>query len=144
MFKREAEWWQDSVIYQIYPLTFADQNGDGIGDLQGIIQRLDYLNNGKADQENGLGIDAIWLSPINESPLFDNGYDVSDYYDICPTFGTLEDFQLLLKEAHQRGIKVILDLVINHTSNEHPWFLESRSSRYNPKSDWYLWHDPTP
>jgi len=144
MFKREPEWWKESVIYQIYPLTFADQNGDGIGDLQGIIERLDYLNNGTADQENALGIDAIWLSPINQSPMFDNGYDVSDYYSICNLFGTLEDFQNLIAEAHQRNIKVILDLVINHTSNQHPWFLESRSSRYSPKSDWYLWHDPSP
>ncbi len=143
MFKREPEWWRDSIIYQIYPLTFADKNGDGIGDLQGIIERLDYLNNGKADQENALGIDAIWLSPINQSPMFDNGYDVSDYYSICNLFGTLDDFKQLILEAHQRNIKVILDLVINHTSNEHPWFLESRSSRYNPKSDWYLWHDPS-
>ncbi|QDZ39895.1 alpha-glucosidase [Euhalothece natronophila Z-M001] len=143
MFKREPKWWETSVIYQIYPLTFADANGDGIGDLQGIIQRLDYLNDGK-DNRNSLGVDAIWLSPINTSPMFDNGYDVSDYYDICKTFGTLDDFKLLLSEAHHRNIKVILDLVINHTSNEHPWFLESRSSRYNPKSDWYLWHDPAP
>ncbi|MDR9405213.1 MAG: alpha-amylase family glycosyl hydrolase, partial [Halothece sp. Uz-M2-17] len=126
MLEREAQWWRDSVIYQIYPLTFADKNGDGIGDLQGIIERLDYLNNGTSDQENALGIDAIWLSPINQSPLFDNGYDVSDYYDICNLFGTLDDFKRLISEAHQRGIKVILDLVINHTSNQHPWFLESR------------------
>ncbi|MFB6277343.1 MAG: alpha-glucosidase [Halothece sp.] len=142
MFIREEEWWKNSVIYQIYPLTFADANGDGIGDLQGIIQRLDYLNDGKANSETSLGIDAIWLSPINQSPMFDNGYDVSDYYDICNTFGTLDDFKLLLDQAHQRNIKIILDLVINHTSSQHPWFLESRSSRYNPKSDWYLWHDP--
>lgn len=143
MFTREPKWWENSVIYQIYPLTFADANGDGMGDLKGIIQRLDYLNDGK-DNQNSLGIDAIWLSPINTSPMFDNGYDVSDYYDICDTFGTLDDFKLLLSEAHDRNIKVILDLVINHTSNQHPWFLESRSSRYNPKSDWYLWHDPAP
>lgn len=144
MFKREPEWWKESVIYQIYPLSFADANGDGRGDLQGIIQRLDYLNDGQNNNETSLGVDAIWLSPINESPMFDNGYDVSDYYDICHIFGTLEDFKLLLAEAHKRGMKVILDLVINHTSNEHPWFLEARSSRYNPKSDWYLWHDPAP
>lgn len=144
MFVREAEWWQYSIIYQIYPLTFADANGDGIGDLQGIIQRLDYLNSDEKNSGSSLGIDAIWLSPINRSPMFDNGYDVSDYYDICNTFGTLDDFKKLLQETHRRNIKVILDLVINHTSSEHPWFLESRSSRYNPKSDWYLWHDPAP
>ena len=137
MFTRESEWWKQSCIYQIYPLSFADGNGDGVGDLQGIIQRLDYL-------AISLGIDAIWLSPINQSPMFDNGYDVSNYYDICDTFGTLDDFKLLLEKAHQRGIKIILDLVINHTSNQHPWFLESRSSGSNPKSDWYLWHDPAP
>lgn len=138
------KWWQTGVIYQIYPLTFADANGDGRGDLQGIIKKLDYLNDGNPDSETSLGIDAIWLSPINQSPMVDNGYDVSDYYDISDTFGTLEDFKLLLAESHKRGIKVILDLVINHTSNQHPWFFESSASRDNPKSDWYHWQDPAP
>lgn len=138
------KWWQTGVIYQIYPLTFADANGDGIGDIQGIIKKLDYLNDGNPNSENSLGIDAIWLSPINKSPMIDNGYDVSDYYDISDTFGTLEDFELLLTEAHKRDIKVILDLVINHTSNQHSWFIESSSSKDNPKSDWYHWQDPAP
>ncbi|MFP4102447.1 alpha-glucosidase [Coleofasciculus sp.] len=141
---KKTKWWQTSVIYQIYPLTFADANGDGKGDLNGIIRRLDYLNDGNPNSQTSLGIDAIWLSPINQSPMIDNGYDVSDYCDICPTFGTLADFERLLNEAHQRGIKVIMDLVINHTSNQHNWFIESSSSRDNPKSDWYLWQDPTP
>ncbi len=138
------KWWQTGVIYQIYPLTFADANGDGVGDLQGIIKKLDYLNDGNSNSETSLGIDAIWLSPINQSPMIDNGYDISDYYDISDTFGTLEDFETLLAESHKRGIKVILDLVINHTSNQHGWFLESSSSQDNPKSDWYHWQDPAP
>ena len=138
------KWWQTGVIYQIYPLTFADANGDGVGDLQGIIKKLDYLNDGNSNSESSLGIDAIWLSPINKSPMIDNGYDVSDYYDINDKFGTLEDFELLLTECHKRGIKVILDLVINHTSNQHSWFIESSSSKDNPKSDWYHWQDPAP
>lgn len=142
-FKSE-QWWKTGVIYQIYPFTFADANGDGVGDLQGIIQRLDYLNDGNPDSETSLGIDAIWLSPINKSPMIDNGYDVSDYRDIASTFGTLEDFETLIKESHSRGMKVILDLVINHTSNQHEWFLESSSSKDNPKSDWYLWQNPEP
>ncbi|MDJ0601664.1 MAG: alpha-glucosidase [Crocosphaera sp.] len=136
------KWWETGIIYQIYPLTFADSNGDGIGDLQGIIKKLDYLNDGNPNSETSLGIDAIWLSPINQSPMIDNGYDVSDYYDISDTFGTLEDFDNLLSESHGRGIKIILDLVINHTSNQHSWFLESSSSQDNPKSDWYHWQDP--
>ncbi len=139
-----VKWWQTGVIYQIYPLTFADANGDGIGDLQGIIKKLDYLNDGNPNSETSLGIDAIWLSPINKSPMIDNGYDVSDYYDINSKFGTLEDFEILLAEAHKRDIKVILDLVINHTSNQHSWFRESSSSKDNPKSDWYHWQDPAP
>lgn len=141
---RQPKWWESSVIYQIYPLTFSDANGDGKGDLQGIISRLDYLNDGNPNSQTSLGIDAIWLSPINQSPMIDNGYDVSDYCDICPTFGTLADFEMLLEAAHQRGIKVIMDLVINHTSNQHNWFIESSSSKDNPKSDWYLWQDPAP
>ena len=138
------EWWQSGIIYQIYPLTFADANGDGTGDLQGIIARLDYLNDGNPDSQTSLGIDAIWLSPINDSPLIDNGYDVSNYYEICPVFGTLADFETLITKAHQRGIKIILDLVINHTSIQHSWFVESSSSKNNSKSDWYHWQDPEP
>ena len=136
------KWWQKGVIYQIYPLTFADGNGDGVGDLQGIIQRLDYLNDGDPHNTSDLGIDAIWLSPVNKSPMVDNGYDISDYRDICPTFGTLAEFQELLKQCHNRGIRVIMDMVLNHTSNQHPWFIESAASQENPKSDWYLWQNP--
>ena len=138
-----TKWWETGVIYQIYPLTFADANGDGTGDIQGIIKKLDYLNSKKAEA-NSLGIDAIWLSPVNTSPMFDNGYDVSDYYDICPIFGTLADFETLIDECHQRNIRVILDLVVNHTSDQHSWFQESRSCKDNPKSDWYHWQDPEP
>jgi len=140
---QSTKWWETGVIYQIYPLTFADANGDGTGDLQGIIKKLDYLNSGKADNKS-LGIDAIWLSPINTSPMHDNGYDVSDYYDICSTFGTLADFETLISECHQRHIRVILDLVVNHTSDQHSWFQESCSSKDNPKSDWYHWQNPEP
>lgn len=138
----DHKWWQGGVIYQIYPLTFADGNGDGVGDIRGIIQRLDYLNDGDPDKTADLGIDAIWLSPVNQSPMVDNGYDISDYRDICPTFGTLAEFQELIEQCHIRGIRVIMDMVLNHTSNQHPWFIESSSSRDNPKSDWYLWQDP--
>jgi alpha-glucosidase len=126
-------WWRDGVIYQIYPRSFADSNGDGLGDLAGIISRLDYL----AD----LGIDAIWLSPFYPTPDKDFGYDISNYVDVDPRFGTLADFDWLVAEAHRRDIRVILDLVLNHTSDQHSWFLESRSSRDNPKRDWYIWRD---
>ncbi len=126
-------WWKHGVIYQIYPRSFYDSNGDGVGDLPGIIEKLDYLS--------GLGIDGIWLSPINTSPMFDFGYDISDYRGIDPVFGTQKDFDYFLAEAHRRGIRVILDLVMNHTSHLHSWFKESRSSRENPKRDWYIWHD---
>jgi alpha-glucosidase len=132
----QYKWWQEGVIYQIYPRSFQDANGDGVGDLPGIIQRLDYLEY--------LNIDAIWLSPIYPSPMHDFGYDVSDYLDIHPLFGTLAAFDQLLTEAHKRNIKVLLDLVPNHTSDEHAWFIESRSSRDNPKRDWYIWRDPKP
>jgi alpha-glucosidase len=132
----EIPWWQKGIIYHIYPRSFADSNGDGIGDLNGILQHLDYL----AD----LGIDAIWLSPIYPSPQKDFGYDVANYTDVDPCYGTLADFDRLLQEAHARGIRVILDLVLNHTSDQHPWFLESRSSRTNPKADWYIWQDRIP
>ena len=135
-------WWQNGVIYQIFPRTFADANGDGSGDIQGIVRKLDYLNDGDPDSETSLHIDAIWLSPINKSPMYDNGYDVSDYCEIDPVFGTFDDFETLIDAAHQRDIKVILDLVINHTSDEHPWFKESCSGKDNAKSDWYHWQDP--
>jgi alpha-glucosidase len=130
-------WWQKGVIYQIYPRSFQDSNGDGIGDLPGITQRLDYLS-------ETLGVDAIWISPIYPSPMHDFGYDVADYMDIHPLFGSMADFDRLLEEMHRRGLKLILDLVPNHTSDEHPWFIESRSSRDNPKRDWYIWRDPAP
>jgi alpha-glucosidase len=126
-------WWHRAIIYQIYPRSFQDSNRDGIGDLQGVVQRLDYLQ--------WLGIEAIWLSPIFPSPMADFGYDVADYISIHPIFGTIEDFDHLLNEAHSRGIKVLLDLVPNHSSNEHPWFIESRSSKTNSKRDWYIWKD---
>ncbi len=128
-------WWQTGVIYQIYPLSFADSNGDGYGDLAGMISKLDYLK--------WLGVHAIWISPIYPSPLADYGYDVSDYRAIHPTLGTMEDFDRLLAGCHERGIKLLLDYVPNHTSDQHPWFLESRSSRNNPKRDWYIWQDPS-
>lgn len=130
-------WWQKGVIYQIYPRSYQDSNGDGIGDLPGITQRLDYLS-------ETLGVDVVWLSPIYPSPMHDFGYDVADYCNIHPLFGDMADFDRLLKETHRRGLKLILDLVPNHTSDEHPWFLESRSSRDNPKRDWYIWRDPAP
>ncbi len=125
-------WWKEGVLYQIYPRSFADSNGDGIGDIPGIIGKLDYLES--------LGVKGIWLSPINTSPMYDFGYDVSDYRGIDPVFGTIKDFDRLIAEAHSRGIGVIMDLVMNHTSHLHPWFLESRSSRNNEKRDWYIWH----
>jgi len=130
---QELIWWQYGIVYEIYSRSFQDSNGDGVGDLNGILLRLDYLVQ--------LGIDAIWLSPIYPSPMADFGYDVADYCGIDPIFGTMDDFDRLLAEVHRRGLKMILDFVPNHTSNEHPWFLESRSSRTNPKRDWYLWRD---
>ncbi|MEO6287893.1 MAG: alpha-amylase family glycosyl hydrolase [Dyadobacter sp.] len=132
----EHLWWQQGVIYQIYPRSFQDSDGDGIGDLTGIISRLDYLH--------WLGIDCIWLSPIFPSPMADFGYDISDYEGIHPLFGKMEDFDELLREVHSRGMKLLLDLVPNHTSDQHPWFLESRSSRDNAKRDWYIWHNRRP
>ena len=134
-------WWQEGVIYQVYALTFADGNGDGTGDLRGLIDRLDYLNDGNPDSQTSLGIDAIWLSPINNSPMIDNGYDVADYKNVCPTLGSLADFDELVAKAHNRGIRIIMDLVVNHSSNQHPWFVESSKSKDNPKADWYLWQD---
>jgi alpha-glucosidase len=127
-------WWQKGIIYQIYPRSYKDTNGDGIGDLNGIREKLEYLK--------WLGINAIWVSPIFPSPMADFGYDISNYKGIHPMFGTMNDFDYLLQEAHRLGLKIILDLVPNHSSNQHPWFLESRSSRDNPKRDWYLWKDP--
>lgn len=136
MTTQQHPWWETGIVYQIYPRSFQDSNGDGIGDLPGILSRLDYLKD--------LGITAIWISPIYPSPMVDFGYDVSDYTDIHPIFGTMNDFDELLAAIHQRGMKLILDFVPNHTSDQHPWFLESRSSRHNPKRDWYLWHDAKP
>jgi alpha-glucosidase len=129
-----AEWWKGGVVYQIYPRSFQDTNGDGIGDLPGILSRLDYLV--------WLGIDAIWLSPIYPSPMADFGYDISDFRDIEPIFGTLADFDRLVREAHARGLRVILDFVPNHTSDRHPWFQEARTSRHSARRDWYVWRDP--
>jgi oligo-1,6-glucosidase len=126
-------WWKNAVVYQIYPRSFADSDADGIGDLPGIESKLDYLAE--------LGVDALWLSPIYRSPQDDNGYDISDYHDIDPVFGTLGDFDRLLAGVHERGMKLVMDLVVNHTSDEHPWFVESRSSRDNPKRDWYWWRE---
>lgn len=125
------KWWKESVVYQIYPISFMDSNGDGIGDLQGIISKLDYLKD--------LGVDVIWVCPIYKSPNHDNGYDISDYCDIMKEFGTMEDFDLMLKEIHLRGMKLMMDLVLNHTSHEHPWFQDSRRSKDDPKRDYYIW-----
>ncbi|WP_175614953.1 glycoside hydrolase family 13 protein [Piscibacillus halophilus] len=129
----EKKWWKESVVYQIYPRSFYDSNQDGIGDLKGIIQKLDYFVD--------LGVDVIWICPMYQSPNDDNGYDISDYQSIMEEFGTMEDFDRLLDEAHDRGLKVILDLVLNHTSDEHQWFIESRSAKDHPKRDWYIWRD---
>jgi alpha-glucosidase len=135
------DWWQRGVVYQIYPRSFADSNDDGIGDLPGLIEKLDYVNDGT---ERSLGADAIWLSPIHPSPGFDVGYDVADYDAIDPLFGTLDDFDRLVAEAHRRGIRIMLDLVMNHTSSAHRWFEESRRDPGGPFGDWYLWRDGVP
>ncbi|MBS8265465.1 alpha-glucosidase [Mesobacillus boroniphilus] len=127
------KWWKEAVAYQVYPRSFMDSNGDGIGDLQGMISKLDYLKD--------LGIDVIWICPMYKSPNDDNGYDISDYQDIMDEFGTMADFDQLLAETHKRGMKLIIDLVINHTSDEHQWFIESRESKLSPKRDWYIWRD---
>ena len=129
-------WWQTGIVYQIYPRSYQDSNGDGIGDLPGITQRLDHIAQ--------LGVNAIWISPLYPSPMADFGYDVSDYCDINPMFGTMADFDQLMIQAHARNLKVILDLVPSHTSHLHPWFLESQSSRDNSKRGWYIWRDPKP
>lgn len=133
MAKTDHLWWQTGVFYQVYPRSFQDSNGDGVGDLKGILQRLDYLE--------WLGITAIWISPVYPSPMADFGYDISDYTDIHPLFGTLQEFDELLRAAHAKNLKVILDLVPNHTSHQHPWFIASKSSKNNPKRDWYIWKD---
>ncbi len=134
MEQEKRAWWKEAVIYQIYPRSFADSNGDGIGDLNGITEHLDYLSE--------LGIDVIWLSPVYQSPNDDNGYDISDYRAIMADFGTMADFDRLLTEAHARHIRIVMDLVVNHTSDEHPWFIESRKSKDNPYRDYYIWKDP--
>ena len=134
-------WWESAVFYQIYPRSFKDSNNDGIGDLAGVIEKLDHLNDGKG---GGLGIDAIWFSPFFPSPQADFGYDVSDYCNIDSDYGTLEDFDQLVEESHRRGIKIVLDLVLNHSSDQHKWFQESRKNSTNSKVDWYVWADPKP
>jgi Glycosidases len=130
------KWWKEAVVYQIYPRSFCDSNGDGIGDLKGITSKLSYLKE--------LGVDTIWLGPVYQSPNDDNGYDISDYYEIMPEFGTMADWEEMLAEAHRLGLKLIMDLVVNHTSDEHSWFIESRSSRDNPKRDFYIWRPGEP
>ncbi|HZY68455.1 MAG TPA: alpha-amylase family glycosyl hydrolase, partial [Devosia sp.] len=131
-----SHWWQSATVYQIYPRSFADSDGDGVGDIPGIIGKLDYLRD--------LGIGVIWLSPICASPMRDNGYDISDYQAIAPEFGTIDDFDRLVAEAKARGIGILLDLVVNHTSDQHRWFLDARSSRTSRYRDYYLWRDPAP
>ncbi|MEP5201380.1 MAG: alpha-amylase family glycosyl hydrolase, partial [Paracoccaceae bacterium] len=133
---KDADWWRGAVIYQIYPRSFQDSNGDGIGDLRGIVQRLPYIAS--------LGVNAIWISPFFTSPMKDFGYDVSDYCDVDPMFGSLADFDAVVETAHQHGIKVMIDLVLSHTSDQHLWFKESRASRENDKADWYVWAEPKP
>lgn len=132
----DENWWRGAVIYQVYPRSFQDTTGDGLGDINGITERLPHIAS--------LGVDAIWLSPFFKSPQADMGYDVSDYCDVDPLFGALDDFDRMLKEAHRFGLKVMIDQVISHSSDQHPWFKESRSSRDNPKADWYVWADPKP
>ncbi|PSW20519.1 alpha-glucosidase [Photobacterium sanctipauli] len=129
------KWWHDAVVYQIYPRSYCDSNGDGMGDLRGIISKLDYLQN--------LGVNVLWLSPVYKSPMDDNGYDISDYQDIAPEFGTMADMDELLAQAKQRDIRIIMDLVVNHTSDEHPWFKEARKSKDNPYRDYYIWRQPS-
>ena len=127
------QWYKDAVIYQIYPRSFKDSNGDGIGDIPGIISKIDYIAS--------LGVDAVWFSPMYPTPNCDFGYDISDYTNINPEFGTMADFEQLVEQLHKRGIKVLMDLVINHTSDQHKWFLESRKSKDNPYRDYYYWAD---
>jgi len=132
----ERGWWRKAVVYQIYPRSFADSNGDGMGDIRGIIEHLDHIEK--------LGVDVVWLSPVYRSPQDDNGYDISDYQDIDPMFGTLADIDELIAGLHARGIRLVMDLVVNHTSDEHPWFEASRSSKDDPKRDWYVWRPARP
>ena len=134
--KHKKDWYKDLVIYQIYPRSFKDGNNDGIGDLKGMIEKLDYLKE--------LGINAVWMSPVYASPNVDNGYDISDYFAIMEEFGTMEDWDAFRDGAHERGIAIIMDLVLNHSSDKHKWFLESKKSRNNPYSDYYIWRDPAP
>jgi alpha-glucosidase len=136
--RHKKDWWHGAIFYHIYPRSFYDTDGDGVGDLKGIIEKLDYL----AGRPDSLGINAIWLSPFYPSPMADFGYDVSNYQDVDPAFGTMNDFERLIEEAHKRNIRVIIDFVPNHTSSEHPWFKESKSSKDNPKRDWYVWKSP--
>ena len=126
-------WWKEAVVYQIYPRSFMDSNGDGIGDLRGVISKLDYLKD--------LGIDVIWMSPCYKSPNDDNGYDISDYRDIMDEFGNMEDFKEMLSGIHDRGMKLVMDLVVNHSSDEHQWFVEAKKSKDNPYRDYYIWRD---
>ena len=132
----DKNWWRGAVIYQVYPRSFQDSNGDGVGDIRGIAERLDYIA--------GLGADAVWISPFFTSPMKDFGYDVSNYKDIDPMFGTLADFDMMIEKAHELGLKIMIDLVLSHTSDQHPWFSESRASRDNPRADWYVWADAKP
>jgi alpha-glucosidase len=132
----DAEWWRGGVIYQVYPRSYQDTSGDGVGDLIGIAERIEYIAS--------LGVDAIWVSPFFTSPMKDFGYDVSDYTNVEPMFGTLGDFDHLVKVAHDHGIRIIIDLVLSHSSDQHPWFIESRLDRTNPKADWYVWAEPKP
>jgi alpha-glucosidase len=132
----DSPWWREAIIYQVYPRSFLDTNGDGVGDLPGITEKLDYIA--------GLGVDIVWISPFFKSPMKDFGYDVSDYCDVDPLFGTLADFDQLVAKAHGLGLKIMIDQVLSHTAEEHPWFAESRKSRDNPKADWYVWSDPRP
>lgn len=129
-------WWQTGVVYQVYPRSFQDSTGDGTGDLAGLVSRLDHPVE--------LGVDAVWVSPIYPSPMVDFGYDITDHCDVDPRFGTLADLDALLVGAHERGLRVLLDLVPGHTSDQHPWFLAARSSRQDPQRDWYVWRDPAP
>ena len=129
-------WWKESIIYQVYPRSYLDTNGDGVGDLAGITEKLDYIAS--------LGVDIVWLSPFFKSPMKDFGYDIADYCDVDPLFGTLADFDKLIAKAHGLGLKIMIDQVMSHTADTHPWFVESRKSRDNPKSDWYVWADPLP
>ena len=131
----ELKWWQKSIVYQIYPKSFQDTTGTGVGDIPGVTSHLDYLKS--------LGTGAIWLTPVYPSPMVDNGYDISDYCGIDPSYGTMEDMEELIAEAKKRDIRIVMDLVFNHTSDQHPWFLESKKDRTNPKADWYIWRDAT-